>query len=425
MGKASRSKGKPDGFKRLENERRRAFGQFLRRAGVLVTTSGQQMWEDIESRTGAAFADEFAMALDERAMGEHDGDGAVYDLMYHDVETAMATASFAAPMLQAFATYFQGLELPRGPLLDLGSGSGLLACFAATLRPEAQVIGVDLHPGAVECGAALAKHLELDNVSFIEADVLGLSLDQRFSVITSVASLTEMEAAGPPLRQPFSTIASARLAWEAADSALARTAAQHVDPDGVFVSFERLPGLVEFADWSGALERSGLHVSLSASSQLEWSSPGKRRESSTALVAAKLEHPPAVDFEELLNWYLPRRANPRDELGVEIELMKAENLSLLAGRHFDVRDHHGEGQTRVYVINTDSGVSLYMTTSRGWREILRRSRTGDDVMRQYNEMVVTFSAAPDVIGQRDLSAVDLENELGRPVIHAQQHQQRL
>src|SRR3984957_4388457 len=66
-----------------------------------------------------------------------------------------------------------GLELARGaPVLDVGTGSGAVALALKHERPDLDVSGVDISPGAIELARANATGLNLD-VSFSVGDLLG------------------------------------------------------------------------------------------------------------------------------------------------------------------------------------------------------------------------------------------------------------
>lgn len=59
--------------------------------------------------------------------------------------------------------------------LELGSGMGLGLCLLAAAYPEGTFVGIDFHPSHIAHSQWLAAELELDNVSFHEADFLELA----------------------------------------------------------------------------------------------------------------------------------------------------------------------------------------------------------------------------------------------------------
>jgi release factor glutamine methyltransferase len=57
-------------------------------------------------------------------------------------------------------------------LLDIGTGSGCIACTLAKLLPGLQATGMDISGEALETARRNARSLALDTVAFIQADIL-------------------------------------------------------------------------------------------------------------------------------------------------------------------------------------------------------------------------------------------------------------
>ncbi|MFM8302721.1 MAG: hypothetical protein ACKOA9_00250 [Actinomycetota bacterium] len=260
---------------------------------------------------------------------------------------------------------------------------------------------------------ALAERLGLSNVTFVQGDALNYREQREFSVVTSVASLTEVEGHGPEPTHPFSAFQSGQEAWNTSHSALAQAAERLLRPGGIFVSMERLQDFGEFARWFGAVQRAGLSVNFASTRMVRWSSPPAGAEAMPVLIAAKEVAPVPATFEDLVTWYRDRGLTGHDDFLVELELLEAPHLSMVAGKHFDVSDDHGSGQTRVYVLDLGSDAVLYMTTSRGMRGFLREAGSADDLIPELDALLVELSAAPEVIGMRDLTAADFAEELRR------------
>ena len=143
-----------------------------------------------------------------------------------------------------------------------------------------------------------------------------------------------------------------------------------------------------------------------------------RQTVNTAIKSLEAKGLVRLEFEELVNWYQSwvAREHGNDDFLVELELFEAPTLRFVTGRHFDIRDVHGSGQTRIYIINREADAVLYMSTSRGARNIICKARDLDPLVRELRSMLLQLSASPDVVGQHELSAADLEDELGRSVL---------
>lgn len=73
-------------------------------------------------------------------------------------------------------------------LLDAGCGVGDWSFELAALRPNWEIVGVDIDPAAIEVADQRRRSLTLPNVSFRESDFLTFDVPERFDVVLSVAS---------------------------------------------------------------------------------------------------------------------------------------------------------------------------------------------------------------------------------------------
>jgi SAM-dependent methyltransferase len=86
-----------------------------------------------------------------------------------------------APAWLDFAALFQG-HLPARTAgnsnfryLELGCGMGFGLCLLAAAYPEGEFLGLDFHPDHVVQASTLAQNLGLENILFLEADLIDLA----------------------------------------------------------------------------------------------------------------------------------------------------------------------------------------------------------------------------------------------------------
>lgn len=77
--------------------------------------------------------------------------------------------------------------LPEGPLelVDLGTGSGIIACTLALLRPQWHIYAVDICLEALAIAQHNAAHLKLGNISFVHSTWLEALKGKRFAAVVS------------------------------------------------------------------------------------------------------------------------------------------------------------------------------------------------------------------------------------------------
>lgn len=138
-------------------------------------------------------------------------------------------------------------------VLDLGTGSGAIACAIARDRPAAAVVGVDISSGALDVAALNARELRLSNVEWLHGDWTAPVAGRRFDVVLSnppyVAS--DDEALANLRHEPVAALAAGRDGLDA----IRRLAAE---VPGVIVAGGAL--LIEH----GATQAPAVHALLSA-----------------------------------------------------------------------------------------------------------------------------------------------------------------
>ncbi|MGB4609915.1 MAG: 50S ribosomal protein L11 methyltransferase [Saccharofermentanales bacterium] len=85
-----------------------------------------------------------------------------------------------------FLSDFDFSVLPTGPILDLGTGSGILAIALAKILPDSEIIALDIDPHAVEVAKKNAAFNFVENIDFVTGELH--SQNQKYGLI--IANLT-------------------------------------------------------------------------------------------------------------------------------------------------------------------------------------------------------------------------------------------
>lgn len=396
MGKASRQKGMKRGGAEPSSTQK-IVRSYISRVGYRKYTD-VQFWNNAETIGGHQFANDLRSAMTEHI---REPSAALVELMYRDMRTTQLTYGRVSPMLEATLIDWYDNELPQGDVLDLGCGPGLGACFYALMRPESQVVGVEVIESGVARARELAAALDLSNVSFLVGDVASIELSRRFAIVSSTAVFGETAKFENDVG--FSEIRAARQALDSSRSSLADAASRHLHQDGVFVSSERLPNFTAFARWIGAQQAASLNVNLQEGRSISF----KDIEGDWSRIPrtmGRFDSQPAT-LSDLLDWWLTAVKRPHG-YGLTVERRLAvRHLVFVEGLHADVQDLQGEGQTRWYLVHDESSALILLTSSRGYREVLVEAPVEDmNVLREVmNTLEESIREKDDVVAVSALS----------------------
>lgn len=70
-------------------------------------------------------------------------------------------------------------------ILDIGTGTGLIAIALAKEFKNAEIIGLDINPKAIDLAKKNARHHKVDNIKFIESDLFSNLKEKDFDLIIS------------------------------------------------------------------------------------------------------------------------------------------------------------------------------------------------------------------------------------------------
>ena len=407
VGKASRKSDKATQRDKIQERTDRALRSFYSKVGLRHVTSAQAFWGGLEQTHGEEFADELERLIGLRHEGEKHLE--VYDLIYQDLDTAIATFHLSEAFQSAWMKYLRPSDLRAKRILDAGSGWGLVTCFVASCLPESEVVGVELSNAGVDCARALAERLGLANVSFIQGDLHEVQLDGTFDLVLGSAVLWESlgdDLVPEPDRPVFSDVNSVR-GFDPSEVAGLRNIANHLAPEGTYLAAERLGGFREFYCWLEACKASGLRWDPASSAALQFHHQGMSE--SIPVTALKLGLAD-WDLSSALEWWCETHTDPVIEL--EKWLIDSEEISFIDGLHLFVEDAYGPGQTRVYLLEAGGQFVIYRTTSRGFRGVegLEPGSTRVEAERQFSDITEDFKASPEVVGTKRLSRTDFEQD---------------
>ncbi len=86
-----------------------------------------------------------------------------------------------------------------GKIIDLGTGSGILALTLAAERPQADVLATDISPAALQIAGQNAERLQIGNVQFLQSHWFDQVQPAAFDLV--ISNPPYIAAADPHLRQ--------------------------------------------------------------------------------------------------------------------------------------------------------------------------------------------------------------------------------
>jgi len=152
-------------------------------------------------------------------------------------------------------------------ILEVGCDCGVLSCFLGSLFPNAHITAIDRTVKAVENGRALAKQLQVDNVTFFHCaleDLSDLQFDTVLSVRTAHENLTTMD-----IQPSFALLLKQAILYGNTMYNYAAELARHVRKGGTLVTIEKMGRTPLFLGWLLDLQAQRLTLQRAHYQQLD------------------------------------------------------------------------------------------------------------------------------------------------------------
>jgi SAM-dependent methyltransferase len=237
----------------------------LESLGVQRPITQRQYASRIEKRFGAvgtAFLDQ----VDRSSAGEQVN---LYPYKNATLDLSLAVSSQCWSMQHAVLLAWLSQENLGSPqrILDVGCENGALSCAIARMFPNADVIGVDREPLAIERANELAARSRIANVRFVRSEFENFMTDDRSDLI--IAAWMYHEASNAP---PYDGIGFAiesefkgspeRVAWLRRNGTL-------LSEGGLFIAVNRWGRECQTLQWVRECEAAGLELNLGRSCILQ------------------------------------------------------------------------------------------------------------------------------------------------------------
>ena len=233
---------------------------YLNRFGFKKAGNGIAVADVLVKKLGNELGMRISKVIDARADGKSRiSDREFYALKNTTLESSLAvTGLFEGEHLQDSLEYLEEHpDLLRGRVLDIGCDQGITACFIATIRPDLEVLGIDLCPESISVAQELADKLNLSNVSF--RCIALKDMDEKFDTVIAMRTLSENFNTKAECDISLTLVKKGRLYRD-----LMREYAKQVDAvvntDGYFITIDRndWPGMS--LGWMMALQECGIGV---------------------------------------------------------------------------------------------------------------------------------------------------------------------
>ena len=348
--------------------------------------------------------DDAAVALAERGDASPaqllDLNQARYRMLYRDLDTALAEyASRPVMIAAAWLQWWFDHHPPATRLLDVGCGPGVLTCAYGLALPDAEVVGIDVLPEAVDCAQELAGRVGARNVSFVVGDILDPAVAAAVGDVDQLVAVTALADAGlypqnpPPGPDPFSSIADVDGPGRTFCSPGVEGLVGRLSPRGTLLAFDRTGDPAQAVRFGAALLNAGVDLDLRQSGVELFVEEGQPATFTRFVGTRAAASPPASASAALAAW-LKSTEPPaygeawHDEL--RFEALKAGGAQLVWGCEIDYAPHSPVVERREIWSDGDDAYG-WITTTLGLRELFT-GHAPEALWQEYTRYAVSLNS---------------------------------
>lgn len=212
-------------------------------------------------RTDKAYAKEMAEELNSRASGAPVNNAKFYELKNRDLNASVyVSAAFDSGVFRHIGNLLIDAEERLGSrVLDLCCDCGIVTCFMAKYFPDKTFVGTDINEKAIKNARELAEWFGLSNVEFVCSDIYELSLDEKFTAITSFRSLLDAAEKKTKGLNFIGNREKREESYKNAFSDFADAVSRHLADGGFLLSVERYTAEYGWIGWMQALGEKNIY----------------------------------------------------------------------------------------------------------------------------------------------------------------------
>lgn len=347
---------------------------YMNKLGLKAFKSNRQLWDQLKRKYKKEILEQLEQAMKARAEGKGT-DEVIYNLKNSSLSLSLDVSNISADLYKKYFDWFANRKgtAPK-KILDVGCDNGIVTCFLAVLYPEAEVVGLDIQPKAIECAEELASKLGLSNVAFLNIDlnnVCDYFDENSFDLIVSLRSLHEVFNL-EELPRYWSTEQLLEMDFTAERNSilLSLSTILKSNSSSEFITCEKLAFMGAIALWTKMLSSNGFTIKWNEAEYINFHELGEQQKMPIFIASTQnnleiLKQVYQFEAQEKVLQFFDGKVFKEPE--AEILFQQAEDKELLKG--LQINFSNGSGNMRIECWKTADYVFLYQYTNIGYREL--------------------------------------------------------